>query len=212
MLQIIVRCTILICQMRVVKRYSNRRLYDTESSRTITQADLSKMVKKGIELKVIDSQTGKDITLSVLGRLMLFETTHWRDHKGSQELLKAIISTGGENPMSILKNTILASLGALQVTKEKASKIIDELIKKGELDRSERKKAIMELLKKADKSTADFRKKVSTEASKVQKDVSTFVQDMKLAKQSDFKTLERKVDKISKQLNKIETALAGLSK
>ncbi|MCH7948026.1 MAG: phasin family protein [candidate division Zixibacteria bacterium] len=198
--------------IRVIKRYSNRRLYDTESSRTITQSDLSKMVKERIELKVIDSQTGKDITVPVLGRLMLFETTHWSDHQGSQELFKAIILTGGKYQMSILKNTILASLGALQVTKEKATRIIDELIKKGELDSSERKKAIMELLKKADKSTADFRKKVSTEAAKVQKDVSTFVNDMKLSKQSDFKRLEAKVDKIGKQLKKIETALAGLSK
>ena len=197
--------------IRVIKRYSNRRLYDTESSRTITQSDLSKMVKERIELKVIDSQTGKDITVPVLGRLMLFETTHWNDHQGSQELFKAIILTGGKYQMSILKNTILASFGALQVTKEKATRIIDELIKKGELDSSERKKAIMELLKKADKSTADFRKKVSTEAAKVQKDVSTFVNDMKLSKQSDFKRLEAKVDKIGKQLKKIESALAKLS-
>jgi len=70
----------------------------------------------------------------------------------------------------------------------------------------------MELLKKADKSTADFRKKVSSEAARVQKDVSAFVQEMKLSKQSDFKRLEAKVDKISKQLKKIETALASLSK
>ena len=82
--------------MRVVKRYSNRRLYDTESSRTITQSDLSEMVKEGIELRVIDSQTGKDITLPVLGRLMLFETTHWSDHKGYQELCKTIILTVGK--------------------------------------------------------------------------------------------------------------------
>ena len=117
--------------MRVIKRYSNRRLYDTESSRTITQSDLSKMLKEGVELKVIDSRTGKDITVPVLGRLMLFEATHWNDHKGSQELFKAIILTGGEIPMSILKHTILASLGALQGTKENATKIINELSKKG---------------------------------------------------------------------------------
>ena len=197
--------------MRIIKRYSNRRLYDTESSRTITQSDLSKMLKEGVELKVIDSRTGKDITVPVLGRLMLFEATHWNDHKGSQELFKAIILTGGEIPMSILKNTILASLGALQVTHETATKIIDEPNKKDEIDSSERKKAVMELLKKADKSTADFRKRVSTEAAKVQKDVSAFVQDMKLSKQSDFKRLEAKVDKIGKQLKKIESALAKLS-
>ena len=112
--------------------------------------------------------------------------------------------------MSILKNAILASIGALQVTKEKAEKIIDELIKKGELDKSERKKAVMQMLKKADKSTAEFRKKVSAEAARVQKDVSSFVKDMKLAKLSDFKKLETKVDKIGKQLKNIETALNNL--
>lgn len=196
--------------MRVIKRYSNRRLYDTETSRTITQSDLAELVKGGVEIRVVDSQSGKDITLPVLGRLMLYETSNWKDHHGSKELFKAIILTGGEKPMSILKNAILASIGALQVTKEKAEKIIDELIKKGELDKSERKKAVMQMLKKADKSTAEFRKKVSAEASRVQKDVSSFVKDMKLAKLSDFKKLETKVDKIGKQLKNIETALNNL--
>ena len=87
--------------MRVIKRYSNRRLYDTESSRTITQSDLSEMVKEGRELKVIDSQSGKDITVPVLGRLMLFEATHWNDRKGSQELFKAIILTGADSPSTM---------------------------------------------------------------------------------------------------------------
>ena len=60
--------------------------------------------------------------------------------------------------MSLLKNTVLASIGALHVTKDKAEKIIDDLIRRGELDKSDRKKAVMELLEKAEKSTTDFRK------------------------------------------------------
>ena len=67
------------------------------------------------------------------------------------------------------------------------------------------------MIKKDDKSKDDFRKRVSTEAAKDQKDVCAFVQDMKLSKQSDFKRLEAKVDKIGKQLKKIESALAKLS-
>lgn len=196
--------------MRIIKRYANRRLYDTESSQTITQTDLSELVKKGIEIKVVEANSGKDITVPVLGRMAVDQTTHWKNGKSSKELFKAIIIQGGEKSMSILKSTILASIGAYQVTKEKAEKIIDDLIKKGELDKSQRKKAVMELLKKADKSTSEFRKKVSSEASKVGKDVSDFAKRMQPAMQEDLKKLESKVDSLAAQLRKIEEALKKL--
>lgn len=196
--------------MRIIKRYANRRLYDTETSRTITQSNLSALVKEGIGLKIVDAKSGRDITEPVLGRLFLFETSRWKDETDSKELFKSLIIAGGEKSMSILKSTFLASVGALKVTKEKAEKMIDDLIKRGELDRSHRKQAIMELLDKADKSTADFRKKVSDEAVKVGKDVSDFAKKMQPAMQEDLKTLEGKVDGLTRQLKKIEEAIKNL--
>ena len=109
--------------------------------------------------------------------------------------------------MSLLKNTVLASIGALHVTKDKAEKIIDDLIRRGELDKSDRKKAVMELLEKAEKSTTDFGKKVGKEASKAQKEVAKFVEDYKLVKQTDFKKLQTKVDKLAKVISKLEKKL-----
>ncbi len=181
-----------------------------ETSSTITQADLVELIKKGVEIKVVEAGTGKDITNAVLGRLLLFETSRWENGHDSKELFKSIIIAGGEKTMSILKNTFLASVGALKVTKEKAEKMIDDLIKKGELDKSMRKQAIMELLEKADKSTADFRKKFSAEASKVGKDVSEFAKKVQPAMQEDLKKLESKVDGLSRRLKKIEEAITAL--
>jgi len=197
--------------MRVIKRYSNRRLYDTEASQTLTQGDLASLIKNGIEVKVVDSVTGKDITLGILGKIVLAEASSWGDVKQSKELFINIIELGGMKSMSILKNTILASIGAIQVTKDKAEKIIDELIKKGELDKSDRKKAIMELLDKADKSTAGWREKVAKEASRAQKEVSRLareVKDYKLIKRSDLQKLETKVDKLTKAVSRLEKQLA----
>jgi len=193
--------------LRVIKRYGNRRLYDMATSSTITQSELAEFVKKGLEIKIVEAGSGKDITGAVLGRLVLFETSRWKNEQNQKELFKTIIRAGGEKSMSLLKNTILASIGVFQVTKEKAEKIIDDLIKKGEVDRSQRKKAVMELLQKADKSTAEFRKKVSTEASKVGKEVGDFAKRMQPAMQDDLKKLEKKVDGLSAQLKKIEAAL-----
>lgn len=190
--------------MKLVKRYKNRRLYDIESSRTITFEDLALMIKKGQEIKVVDSVTNEDITLAVLGRVVVSELTDWNDIGAARALLKNIISLGGEKSMSILKNTVLASIGVLQVTKEKAEKIIDELIKKGELDKSNRKKAIMELLTKAEKTTGEFKTKVLKEAEKAQKGVSKLTRELNWARQSDVQKLEVKVNKLAKAIKELE--------
>ncbi len=181
-----------------------------QTSSTITQQDLAELVKKGLEIKVVEAGTGKDITTAVLGRLVLYETSRWKNGSASRDLFKSIIRAGGEKSMSILKSTFLASLGAIKLSAEKAEKVIDDLIKKGELDKSQRKKAIMELLEKADKSTAGFRRKVSEEAGKVGKDVSDFAKRMQPAMQEDLKKLESKVDGLSKRLKKIEESLSAL--
>ncbi len=198
--------------MRVIKRYSNRRLYDTEASRTLTQADLASLIKEGVEVRVVDSATGKDISLMVLGKIVLAETSSWGDVKQSKELFTTIIELGGKKSMSILKNTVLASIGVIQVTKAKAEKIIDNLIKKGELDKSDRKKAIMELLDKAEKSTAGIREKISKEAGRAQKEISKLakeVRDYKLIKSSDLQKLETKLDKLTKAVASMEKQLAA---
>jgi polyhydroxyalkanoate synthesis repressor PhaR len=198
--------------MRVIKRYSNRRLYDTETSRTLTQADLASLIKGGVEVRVVDSATGRDISLMVLGRIVLAEASSWGDVKQSKELFTTIIELGGKKTMSILKNTVLASIGIIQVTKTKAEKIIDDLIKKGELDKSDRKKAVMELLDKAEKSTAGIREKVSKEAGKAQKEISKLakeVREYKLIKRGDLQKLESKVDKLTKAVASLEKQLAA---
>jgi polyhydroxyalkanoate synthesis repressor PhaR len=197
--------------MRVIKRYSNRRLYDTEASRTLTQADLASLIKDGVEVKVIDSVTGKDISLMILGKIVLAEASSWGDVKQSKELFTTIIELGGKKTMSILKNTVLASIGVIHVTKDKAEKIIDELIKKGELDKSDRKKAVMELLEKAEKSTAGIREKISKEAGKAQKEISKLakeVREYQLIKRGDLQKLETKLDKLTKAVASLEKQLA----
>jgi polyhydroxyalkanoate synthesis repressor PhaR len=51
---------------RSIKKYPNRRLYDSAVSRYITLADIRKLVKQRIEFVVVDAERGTDITTSVL--------------------------------------------------------------------------------------------------------------------------------------------------
>jgi polyhydroxyalkanoate synthesis repressor PhaR len=194
--------------MRIVKRYSNRRLYDTQTSRTITQFDLARLIREGHQVQVIDSASGRDITVEVLGRVMVAETSRESSLNDAKEFLRDLIVTGGNKSMSILRNTVLASIGALHVTKAKAEKIIDELIKKGELDKSDRKKAVMELLEKAEKSTAELRKKITKEAEKAQKGVSKIAANLAWASPDDVKKLDAKIKRLAKRIKDLEARQA----
>lgn len=195
--------------MRLIKRYKNRRLYDTVSSRTITQRDLAAIIQEGNEVTVIDSGSGEDITLEVLSRVAVSEPVIGGNLQQAKEFLRNAIILGGDTSMSILKNTVLASIGAFQVTKKKAEEIIDELIKKGDLDKSDRKAAVMELVDKAEKSTENFRKKVMAEAEKAQSGVTKFAKDMSWARQTDMKKLDSKVNKLAREVKALKEELSG---
>lgn len=63
-------------QVIVIKKYPNRRLYDTSRSSYVTLSDLSQMVRDGYEFIVKDSKTGDDITRSVLAQIISDQEAH----------------------------------------------------------------------------------------------------------------------------------------
>jgi polyhydroxyalkanoate synthesis repressor PhaR len=58
-------------QTRLIKKYPNRRLYDTQVSRYITVADVRDLVMQGIEFKVVDANSNEDITRSTLLQIIM---------------------------------------------------------------------------------------------------------------------------------------------
>jgi polyhydroxyalkanoate synthesis repressor PhaR len=60
-------------EIRVIKKYPNRRLYDTATSSYITLADVKKLVLENVEFKVVDAKTSEDLTRSILLQIILDE-------------------------------------------------------------------------------------------------------------------------------------------
>lgn len=56
---------------RLIKKYPNRRLYDTEESRYITLAEVKDLVMRAVPFKVLDSQTDEDITRAILLQIIM---------------------------------------------------------------------------------------------------------------------------------------------
>jgi polyhydroxyalkanoate synthesis repressor PhaR len=80
-------------EMKIIKRYQNRKLYDTHESSYVTLDEIAKMIKAGEDLRVIDNKTKNDITASTLTQL-LYESEKKAKTQPSVELLKEIIRHG----------------------------------------------------------------------------------------------------------------------
>ena len=87
-------------QERVIRKYTNRRLYDTAGSRHVTLEDLRQLIVAGEKIKVIDDKSGEDLTRPVLLQI-ISEQEHLGSPVLSAELLEMIIRFYGR-PMQAL--------------------------------------------------------------------------------------------------------------
>ena len=56
---------------RVIRRYANRKLYDTEESQYVTLARIGEMVREGVDVRIVDARSGEDLTAETLARVVL---------------------------------------------------------------------------------------------------------------------------------------------
>ncbi|HEY0292967.1 MAG TPA: polyhydroxyalkanoate synthesis repressor PhaR [Hansschlegelia sp.] len=101
-----------------IKKYANRRLYNTGTSTYVTLEDLAAMVKKGDDFHVVDAKTNDDITHQVLTQI-IFE----QEHKGQNLLpitfLRQLIRFYGDSIQSFVPKYLELSMGALAREQDK---------------------------------------------------------------------------------------------
>ncbi|MHA7818341.1 MAG: polyhydroxyalkanoate synthesis repressor PhaR [Erythrobacter sp.] len=105
----------------VIKKYANRRLYNTASSSYITLEDLAKMVRDNVDFAVFDAKSGEDITHSILTQIIMDEESN-----GGQMLpvsfLRQLISMYGNSMQAMMPSYLEASMANFR---ENQSKIRD---------------------------------------------------------------------------------------
>jgi len=57
-------------EQRTIRRYANRKLYDTAESRYVTLQDVEALVRRGVEVRVVDNRTGEDVTQAALAQIL----------------------------------------------------------------------------------------------------------------------------------------------
>lgn len=110
-------------KMKVIKRYQNRKLYDTQDSCYVTLEDIRDMIKEGADVQIVDNATKEDMT-SVTFAQIIFEEE--KKQKGVLPIntLKQIIQTGG----GILKEFVQRSWESGKKEIEQVKSFVDKQI------------------------------------------------------------------------------------
>jgi polyhydroxyalkanoate synthesis regulator phasin len=92
----------------------------------------------------------------------------------------------------IVERGILASLGILSLTREKAQSVVDELVKRGEVRRDDSKGLVDRLVQRGEEERGSFRKLIHEEVARV-------AHELNLATHSDLQALEKKIEALTQK-------------
>jgi polyhydroxyalkanoate synthesis repressor PhaR len=106
---------------RIIKRYGNRKLYDTELSRYVTIEEVANHIRNGISVKIIDNKNGEDITGTTLA-LIVLEAEKKQRNRTSSSILESVIKTG------TLTDFISTSKDSMKSGLEEAEKWVVQIV------------------------------------------------------------------------------------
>lgn len=181
---------------KIIKRYGNRKLYDTQLSRYVTLEEISQMVRRGEDLKVIDNRTKEDLTALTLTQIMLEE------EKKKKNIL----------PLSLLQNLIQHGGGS-----------IAELVQRGKDSlasmRTEAEEQLLKLLEKGQDAVEEgpallkdllFGQQKALGLDVLQKRIDERIK-LIVQRLTGLEDLERQIQELEQRLDRMEAALKGTS-
>lgn len=121
--------------MAVIKRYPNRKLYDTEAKKYITLDGIAKLIREGEEVQVVDHSTGEDLTALTLSQI-IFE----QEKKGGGFLPKSVLTSlvqAGGDTVNTLRRGLTAPLDLFRQVDDEIDRRLQSLISRGELAKEE---------------------------------------------------------------------------
>ena len=183
--------------MRIIKRYSNRKLYDTEESRYVTLNEIAGMVKGGLEVRIIDNTTKEDITSVTLAQIILEEEKNLGETH--LNVLRKIIQSGGDT----ISGFIARKVQPQSVTmRGEAERKIERLARRGGVTVKDGRKVLKEFADSAQKSIDELQKRIDERIGSTIAGIPTM-----RSVQGELQTLQEKIHTLEERLRKLKKGL-----
>jgi len=177
----------------IIKRYQNRKLYNTQSKRYITLEEIEELIKKEEAIIVIDNSTGRDITAITLSQI-IFEFEKNSSGFLPIKLLLSLVQSGG-NRIDELRRNILDSLSLHHHYDIEIERRVNLLIEHGELTQEAGAQILDKLISishQGDNSGED-----------IEDAIIRYLKDRQIPTKNDLQLLIHNIDSISKQVDEL---------
>jgi polyhydroxyalkanoate synthesis repressor PhaR len=115
---------------KVIKRYTNRKLYDTVESRYVTLDEIAEMIKAGAEVKVVDNRTKDDLTAVTLAQIIFEEEK--KTSKMSLKTLLGLIRHGSEVAQQLVDGAGGDLRGRVDAVRQAAESRVQSILARGQ--------------------------------------------------------------------------------
>ncbi len=175
--------------MVVIKRYPNRKLYNTETKQYITLGGITELIRLGNEIQVIDHTTSEDLTSLTLTQVILEQE---RNQKGflSNSFLTGLIRSSGER-LSALQRNLRSPQNFWRQIDEEIQLRIQALIYAGELTDTEGKSLLEKMLSQAARLNEGLR---------LDEHIEEYLRKQDVPTRADIQRLNDQLDEISAKL------------
>jgi polyhydroxyalkanoate synthesis repressor PhaR len=179
---------------KVIKRYTNRKLYDTVESRYVTLDEIAEMIKAGAEVKIVDNRTKDDLTSITLAQIIFEEEK--KTSKMSLKTLLGLIRQGSEVAQHLVDGAGGDLRGKVDAVRAAAEQRVQSLIARGQLT-GERAR---ELVTSSQEALSALQKKIDERVRAAAEGVQS------------LPDVKRQLDEISGRLDALERKLDELTR
>ena len=186
--------------MLVIKRYPNRKLYDTEAKKYVTLGGVAELIRAGEEVQVIDYVSEEDLTALTLAQI-IFEQEKKRDGLLPLSVLSGLIQAGGDR-LNALQRALLSPMNFWYQVDEEIKQRINLLVQEGYLDDGEGQVLIEKMMQMGTQNRIE--QKLDEEEWKLSKNkIETFLINRHIATQNDFLRLFEQVNTLNAKIDEL---------
>lgn len=187
--------------IRLIKRYPNRKLYDTVARRYVALRDVARLVSQGIEVRVVEHATDRDITARTLSQVILKQQRSG-DSPIPHNLLARLLRAS-ERSAQMMRRSFSTSWGILRALDEEWQERVNSLVASGVLPEaaSERVRALF------DELMGDA---WIVEAMQLEEVLPQFWSRLNLASRQDVQELAARIDDLARRIESLRENGGGL--
>lgn len=184
---------------RIIKRYSNRKLYDTEDKRYITLEQIQQLVQDGQDIKVVENQTGEDLTTVTLSQILL-EQEKRKEGKLPKSFFMDLVQRSSSTVVDFMRKNVLQYFDSSLLSEEQLSENVDQLVKAGEIPQDEAKQLKDEIKSR----TQTFKQRLDE---LVERRVQDVLSKLNIPTKAELDRLNQRLDELTKKLEAEEQSV-----